>query len=62
MTPPNLLSEANALRSVAEANRPGIILDFDGTLSEIAPTPDAAAIHPRAVAALSRAVETVRHW
>ena len=58
MTPPNLLSEANALRAVAEANRPGIVLDFDGTLSEIVPTPDAAVIHPRAAAALSRAVES----
>ena len=57
MTPPNLLDQPDALRAVAEARRSGVILDFDGTLSEIAPTPDAAVIHPRAAVALSRVVE-----
>ncbi len=40
------------LRSVAESARPGIALDFDGTLSEVAPTPQAAVIHPRCATAL----------
>ena len=57
MNLPNLLERPDALRSVANARRPGVILDFDGTLSEIAPTPDAAVIHPRAAEALSRIVE-----
>ena len=57
MNLPNLLERPDALRSVANARRPGVILDFDGTLSEIAPTPDAAVIHPRAAAALFRIAE-----
>ena len=58
MNPPNLLAHQNALRTVAGSRRLGVILDFDGTISEIAPTPDAAIIHPRAAVALSRIVES----
>ena len=57
MNLPNLLEHPDALRFVAGARRAGVILDFDGTISEIAPTPDAAVIHPRAAEALSRIVE-----
>ncbi len=32
----------------ADSRRSGIFLDFDGTLSEIAPTPAGARLHPRA--------------
>lgn len=44
-------------------NRPaGLISDFDGTLSEIAPTPEAARLHPacrRALRAIGRHLELV---
>lgn len=52
----NILDHPDALRRIAQSSRPGLALDFDGTLSEIAPTPEAAVIHPRCAAALRRAV------
>ena len=57
MSLPDILAHPDALRRIARARRPGLALDFDGTLSEIAPTSDAAVIHPRCAAALRRAVE-----
>ena len=39
---------------VEEPRRSGIFLDFDGTLSEIAPTPEEARLHPRAAPILER--------
>jgi trehalose 6-phosphate phosphatase len=37
-----------------EPRRSGIFLDFDGTISEIAPTPEGAVLHPGAAAVLHR--------
>ena len=56
MTISNILCNPTAIHAVAKANRPGIILDFDGTISEIAPTPASAVIHPRIAEALDVAV------
>ena len=52
----NILDHPDALRRIARSARPGLALDFDGTLSELAPTPEAAVLHPRCGAALRRAV------
>ena len=52
----NILDHPDAMRRIAQSRRPGLALDFDGTLSEIAPTPEAAVIHPRCADALRRAV------
>ena len=52
----NILDHPDALRRIAQSSRPGLALDFDGTLSEIAPSPEAAVIHPRCADALRRAV------
>ena len=62
MTLPNILFNhhgqhgRDVVRAVAEAKRPGIVLDFDGTISEIAPSPELAVIHPRIADTLVRAV------
>ncbi len=47
MTIPNILRRSDIVRAVAESARPGIVLDFDGTISEIMPSPELAVIHPR---------------
>ena len=52
----NILDHPDALRRIAQSSRPGLALDFDGTLSELAATPEAAVLHPRCGAALRRAV------
>ncbi len=57
MTPPSILERPAAIRRVTEAERPGLVLDFDGTLSEIIPVGDHAVIHPRNASALRRASE-----
>ena len=56
MNLPDILAHPDALRRIAQAPRPGLALDFDGTISEIAPTSEAAVLHPRCAAALRRAV------
>ena len=56
MTPPNLLQRRDAIRGLACAERPGVVLDFDGTLAEMAPNPEDTKIHPRADAVLRRMV------
>ena len=52
MTLENILQDHAAIRRIAQASRPGIVMDFDGTLSAIAPTPDSALIEPRSARAL----------
>ena len=53
----NILHDRESVRAIASARRPGIVMDFDGTLSEIAPNPDSALIEPRSAHALGRLVE-----
>ena len=57
MTILNILHSPEVVRAVAEAKRPGIILDFDGTISEIAPSPELAVVHPRIPGILTSAVD-----
>ena len=56
MTLENILQDHAAVLRIARASRPGIVMDFDGTLSAIAPTPDSALIEPRSAHALRRLV------
>ncbi len=60
MNLPDILAHPDALRRIAQSPRPGLALDFDGTISEIAPTSEAAVLHPRCAAALRRAVDAKR--
>ena len=46
------MANLNAISNVVRARQLGLIVDFDGTISEIAPTPDEAQITPEAAAAL----------
>ena len=52
----DILDNPDALRRIAQSPRPGLALDFDGTISEIAPTSEAAVIHPRCAELLRRLV------
>ncbi len=54
--PPNLLDSLDEVLQVASSDRLGLMLDFDGTLSSIAPTPEEATISPAAAASLARLV------
>ena len=51
-TPPDLLSNLRAVTPHLHARRLGLVLDFDGTISEIAPTPEQAHVLPEAARAL----------
>ena len=51
-TPPNLLSNLHAVAPLLRARRLGVIVDYDGTISEIAPTPEQARVLPEAARAL----------
>ena len=60
--PPNLLDHLDQALRVARLPRMGLGLDFDGTIAEIAPTPDAAEVSPgcaRALESLSRKLALV---
>ena len=54
MPPPDLLSSLDAVAPLLRARRLGIVVDFDGTISEIAPTPGEARVLPAAATALRR--------
>ena len=56
LTLENILQDREAVRRIASAGRPGIVMDFDGTLSHIAPTPDSALIELRSARALQSLV------
>lgn len=45
------------LRETLDRSRPGLLLDFDGTLSEIVPTPEQARLLPACSVALGRLLE-----
>ena len=51
-TPPDLFSNLHAMSPLLRARRLGLIVDFDGTISEIAPTPEQARVLPEAARAL----------
>ena len=51
--PPNLLSNLHAVTPLFRARRLGVIVDYDGTISEIAPTPEQARVLPEAATALA---------
>ncbi len=52
MPPPNLLSNLHAVTPLLRAPRLAIVVDYDGTISEIAPTPEQARVLPEAARAL----------
>ncbi len=52
MPPPNLLANLHAVAPLLRARRLGLVLDYDGTISEIAPTPEEARVLPEAADAL----------
>ena len=56
MTLESILQDRESVSAIAKASRPGVVMDFDGTLSEIAPTPNLAVIVPRSARALSNLV------
>ena len=51
--PPNLLYHTDEVRPLVRRKPMGLVVDFDGTISEIAPTPDEARIAPACVGPLS---------
>lgn len=44
--PPNLLLHLDDILDIVRRPQFGLVLDFDGTISEISPTPDGAVIYP----------------
>ena len=52
--PPNLLDHLDEALPVVKGARLGIVLDFDGTISELAPTPDESRISAESAEALER--------
>ena len=56
---PPILDRLDELSPVIDVPRLGLMVDFDGTLAPIAPTPDQAAISPAALDALRRIVRAI---
>ena len=52
--PPNLLEHLDELPEALVPGRLGLVVDFDGTISQIAPTPDEAKVSRRSASLLSR--------
>ena len=50
--PPNLLNNLSEVLTLVKGGRLGLAVDFDGTVSEVAPTPDGAEISPSSAEAL----------
>lgn len=59
MRPPNLLVHLDEVLPVVRRSRLGIVLDFDGTISELAPTPDESKISAESAEALESLVRKV---
>lgn len=57
--PPNLLDHLDEALPVVRESRLGIVLDFDGTISELAPTPDESRISAESAEALESLVRKV---
>ena len=57
--PPNLLDHLDEALPVVRQPRVGIVLDFDGTISELAPTPDEARIFGESAEAMRSLVRKV---
>ena len=51
---PNLLDHIDDALRVIRGERTGLFVDFDGTISHLAPTPGEAVVSPRAAASLRR--------
>lgn len=51
--PPHLLPHIDDALAMLRCGNAGLLLDFDGTLSEFTPLPDDAVIHPKIVGPLS---------
>lgn len=51
---PHLLSHIDVALALLRRGNAGLLLDFDGTLSEFTPLPDDAVIHPKIVEPLTR--------
>ena len=59
---PDLLAHLEDVRPIVSTGRRGLFVDYDGAISEIAPTPDQAAVSveaARSLEILSRYIETV---
>ena len=56
---PAALDHLDELAPLVDAPRLGLMVDFDGTLAPIAPTPDEAVISPAALDALQRIVPAI---
>lgn len=54
ISPQNLLEKLDDLLPLVRRGRLGLVVDFDGTISEIAPTPDGAEINRGCAEALGR--------
>ena len=52
--PPNLLDSLDSVLALLRLPRLGLMVDFDGTISEIAPTPDEATVSVACAEALQR--------
>lgn len=50
--PPNLLANVDAWMRISDPSKLGLVLDFDGTISELVPVPDDATLHPDVAAPL----------
>lgn len=56
---PRVLDRLDSALQVLRAGRFGLVVDFDGTIAHIAPTPDEAVVSPRASQSLRRLSENV---
>ena len=58
--PPNPLENTGALQPMARSGTLGLLLDFDGTVSEIAPTPEQAVLSKAVTASLQGLSESLK--
>ncbi|MCH8206398.1 MAG: trehalose-phosphatase [Chloroflexi bacterium] len=58
-TPPSLLEHKKQVASLLRRSRLGLVVDFDGTIAEIAPTPDQAVVPADVIDTLERLSEAL---